>query len=108
MGPATPAARLQEAQLSTDRAQRRAQQSATLEALFEVFFRALKQATASALLAPGRKGAPRCACMHACVRQERYLYSESLSCGVCHFFILIPLPHCCYILCTTMRSSLVR
>ena len=42
--------------MSTDRAQRRAVQSETLEALFEIFFRVLKQATASGLLASGRSG----------------------------------------------------
>ena len=54
--------RAQESQASADRAQRRAAQSETLEALFEVFFRVLKQATASGLLAPSYKGGHACTC----------------------------------------------
>lgn len=51
-------AAFKEAELSADAAQRRRTQSETLEALFEIFFRALKHCTASGLAAASHAGAP--------------------------------------------------
>lgn len=51
-------AAFKEAQISADAQQRRRTQSETLEALFEIFFRVLKQCTASGFVSPTYKGAP--------------------------------------------------
>ncbi|BDA51329.1 Nucleolar complex protein 3 homolog [Coccomyxa sp. Obi] len=51
-------AAFKEAALSADAAARRRTQSETLEALFEIFFRALKHCTASGFVAPSRTGSP--------------------------------------------------
>lgn len=48
-------AAFKEAQISADAAQRRRTQSETLEALFEIFFRVLKQCTASSFVSPTYK-----------------------------------------------------
>ena len=52
-------AAFRESQATADAAQARRAQSETLEALFEIFFRALKQCTASGYAAAGHKGALR-------------------------------------------------
>lgn len=49
-------AAFRESQATIDAQQQRRAQSETLEALFEIFFRALKQCTASGYAAPDRKG----------------------------------------------------
>ena len=51
-------AAFRESQATADAAQARRAQSETLEALFEIFFRALKQCTASGYAAAGHKGRP--------------------------------------------------
>ena len=52
-------AAFRESQATLDAAQKRRMQSETLEALFEVFFRLLKQCTASGYAAAERKGVSR-------------------------------------------------
>ena len=52
-------AAFRESQATTDAAQARRVQSETLEALFEIFFRVLKQCTASGYAAAGHAGGPR-------------------------------------------------
>ncbi len=49
-------AAFREARATADAAQQRRAQSETLEALFEIFFRVLKQCTASGYAAADRKG----------------------------------------------------
>ena len=49
-------AAFRESQATIDAAQKRRMQSETLEALFEIFFRVLKQCTASGYAAADRKG----------------------------------------------------
>ncbi len=68
-------AAFRESQATIDAAQKRRMQSETLEALFEIFFRVLKQCTASGYAAAERKGASRpnevlCRCHNGHLRQR--------------------------------------